>query len=483
MGSAAVPRTGLPLLLRRTWARASLLTRFTLIGVSLTGLIGLLLGWAVARELERSALWQEAESAADLVKLQLEGFLRADDFDGPPDPMRFAEIDRRVRENILHNHIVRIKIWGAAGLVVYATDAGAVGQQYNIEEGLDDALQGRLGTSISDLSKEENRDEQAGGQRLMEIYLPARVGGDRVVGAYELYHDLAVVEPRIAAMQRFLWVSLATALALLYLALFGVVRRASVRLRAQNEELGKIEARREIDRLQTEFVSVVSHELRTPLTALVGFSELLMTRDVPEAKRQEWTATLHSGTERLAKLVEDLLDVTRIEEGRLDLFLQPTSLQSAVEDALATFGACERSDRLVWRPGKWLPPVMADPDKLVQILTNLVSNAIKYSANRGEITVAAELVGSRVRLSVADHGLGLPAGELQRIFERFHRVRDQSRQDIQGTGLGLYITRHLVELQGGRIWAESRGLGRGSTFFVELPAASPVPVESGAVLV
>lgn len=162
MGSAAVPRTGLPLLLRRTWARASLLTRFTLIGVSLAGLIGLLLGWAVARELERSALWQEAESAADLVKLQLEGFLRADDFDGPPDPMRFAEIDRRVRENILHNHIVRIKIWGAAGLVVYATDAGAVGQQYNIEEGLDDALQGRLGTSISDLSKEENRDEQAG---------------------------------------------------------------------------------------------------------------------------------------------------------------------------------------------------------------------------------------------------------------------------------------------------------------------------------
>jgi nitrate/nitrite-specific signal transduction histidine kinase len=231
------------MLLMRLWRRLSLLARFTLTGLTLTIAIGLALGWAVGRELERSALDQEAASAADTVTLVLDPFLRPDDFDGAPSPERRAAIERFIRERILHRHIVRVKIWNASGVVVYSDDPAAVGQRQPVQDELgealqlSEALQGRIATGISDLSKEENRTERDGYARLMEIYVPIRLGGDRVVGAYELYHDLEVVEPRIAATQRFLWASLVVALGGLYATLFGLVRRASRQLNRQNQEL------------------------------------------------------------------------------------------------------------------------------------------------------------------------------------------------------------------------------------------------------
>jgi signal transduction histidine kinase len=128
--------------------------------------------------------------------------------------------------------------------------------------------------------------------------------------------------------------------------------------------------------------------------------------------------------------------------------------------------------------------VQADPDKLTQVLTNLVSNAIKYSPQGGAVTISAAEGTGIVYLSVADEGLGLPPEEVPRLFGRFHRIADRSRRRIRGTGLGLYITKHLVELQGGRIWAESPGAGLGSTFHVELLVAMPGdpswPAEPGA---
>jgi signal transduction histidine kinase len=230
-------------LLQVLWRRLSLLARFTLTGLALTAVIGLALGWAVGRELERSALNQEAASAADTVSLALDPFLRPEDFDGPLPPERHAAVDRFVAERILQRHIVRVKIWNTSGVVVYSNDPAAVGQRQPVqdelgeEHELGEALQGRIATGISDLSKEENRTERGGYARLMEVYVPIRLGGDRVVGAYELYHDLEAVEPRIVATQRFLWASLALALGGLYGALFGVVRRASHQLNRQNQEL------------------------------------------------------------------------------------------------------------------------------------------------------------------------------------------------------------------------------------------------------
>jgi signal transduction histidine kinase len=324
---------------------------------------------------------------------------------------------------------------------------------------------------ISSLSKEENRGERGRFSRLMETYAPIRLGGDRVVGAYEVYRDAEGLMRSIAITQRLFWVGLALGLGALYLALFGILRSASRKLEQQSEELGRLEGHRVVEQLTSEFVSIVSHELRTPLTALVGFSELLLTRPTDEAEQREWIQNMHAAATRLTKLVEDLLDISRIEEGRVELKRQPIEAKAAVGMVLADFRLHAASHPLEEKYREPIPPILADPDKLTQVLTNLVSNAIKYSPGGGPVTIAVGAADGMVRLSVTDHGLGLPPEELARVFERFHRLQDEARRQIPGTGLGLYITRRLVELQEGRIWAESAGPGRGSTFHVELPAS------------
>ena len=455
----------------RTWHRLSLLARFTLIGLSLTVVIGLTLGWLVANQMERSALQQEAISAADVVSIRLGPFLRAEDFTAAPSFERYSLIDQLVRERILSEHIVRVKLWNPRGLVVYSNDPSAIGQAFPVSDDLVAALDGEVANEISNLSKDENLTERGTFPRLMEIYVPVRLGDGTVVGAYEIYHDLDVVTPRIQDAQRFLWGSLVIGFGVLYLALFDQVRRASQELRRQSQELASVEARRAMDRLKSEFVAIVSHELRTPLTALVGFADLLRTDDGDPEERREWIEMLHEGAERLGHLVEELLDVSRIEEGRVELNRRPLDLRSVVERVSATFQS-KANEHVIERDyAEGLPPALADPDKLAQVLTNLVSNAIKYSPEGGLVKITVDADDGVLHLRVIDQGLGLPPDALQAVFERFHRIEDESRQDIPGSGLGLYITRHLVELQGGRIWAESPGPSQGSTFHVTLPAA------------
>ncbi len=472
-GAPGAPRGGPGRRLVRVWRQTSLLTRFTVIGLFLTVMIGVVLGMAVGQQLEKSALTQAAERTADKVGFEIDPFLRPEDFAGVPSPERSQAIDQHIRESLSdERHIVKIKVWNPAGMVIYSTDRSVIGRQFAIEDELADALRGQIAMEMSSLSKDENRMDRGRYGRLMEIYVPIRVGGDRVAGAYEVYLDVDTLTPMIAATQRFFWIGLALGLSALYLGLFGVVRSASRRLHRQSEELGRLEARRVVDQLTTEFVSIVSHELRTPLTALVGFSELLLTQPANEAEQRQWTENMHAAATRLTKLVEELLDVSRIEEGRVELKRQPVDVKAAVTAVLVNFGILTPAHRFEQRYREPIPPLLADPDKLTQVLTNLISNAIKYSPNGGPITISVTAADGTVRLSVTDQGLGLPPEELPRIFERFHRVQEEARRQIPGTGLGLYITRRLVELQEGRIWAESAGRGRGSAFHVELPAAA-----------
>lgn len=468
----AVPGSELGRRLVRAWRQMTLLTRFTVTGLLLTILIGSVLGVAVGYRLEKSSLTQTAEHLAEIVQREIDPFLRLEDFTGVPSPERAQAIDKQMREAFREGRIVKINIWNPSGMVIYSTDSSLVGRRFPIDEELRDALDGEIGMDMSDLSREENRKERARYTRLMEIYVPIRIGGGPVVGAYEVYRDVNGIMHMIAATQRLLWTGLALGLTGLYLTLFGVVRGASRRLHRQSEELGRLEARRVADHLTTEFVSIVSHELRTPLTALVGFSELLLAQPVDPGDQREWIENMHAAAKRLTKLVEDLLDVSRIEEGRVELKRQPLYVKALVKLVLADFRMQTSTHRFEEQYRDPLPPLLADLDKLTQILTNLFSNAVKYSPQGGAITISVTAADGSVRLSVADQGLGLPPEEMARIFERFHRVQREDRQQIPGTGLGLYITKRLVELQDGRIWAESAGPGRGTTFHVELPAAA-----------
>lgn len=457
--------------LLRRWHRTSLLTRSALVGLFMVVLVGLVLGVIISRQVEHAALTQAAERTAETVRVEIDPILRIEDFRGEPSAVRVQVVEQHLDQRLRDPRMVKINIWNSAGRVLYSTDSSLVGKRFEKDEELSGALEGRITMDISSLSKEENRGEQGRFSRLLEVYAPIRLGTDRVVGAYEVYYDVEGLASTIATMRRLLWTGLVFGLGALYLALFGILRSASRQLERQSEELGRLEANRVVEQLTGEFVSIVSHELRTPLTALVGFSELLLTRSTEEAEQREWIQNMHTAAMRLTKLVEELLDVSRIEEGRVELNRQQVDLRAAVGTVLADFKLHAASHRLEERYREPIPPVLADPDKLIQILTNLVSNAIKYSPGGGPVTVAVGTADGMVRLSVSDRGLGLPAEELARVFERFHRLQDDARRQIPGSGLGLYITRRLVELQGGRIWAESAGPGAGSTFHVELPAS------------
>lgn len=236
---------------------------------------------------------------------------------------------------------------------------------------------------------------------------------------------------------------------------------------------------RESDQLKASIVSTVSHELRTPLTMIQGFAELMGSRDLPEPSRAEAIAQIHSASERLSRLIDDLLSVTKIESGRLTMEFEEVDLASVLDEALARFSPDERM-RVLARGPAGLPPLIADRNALIQILTNLVANALVYSPEDGPVEIDAARYEATIEIVVADRGIGLAPEDQARVFDKFFRADDSDVRRSPGTGLGLYITRSLVEVHGGRIWVDSEP-GQGSRFHLVLPCvqeiALPLPGE------
>ena len=242
------------------------------------------------------------------------------------------------------------------------------------------------------------------------------------------------------------------------------LRRKNYQLEQQNLAI------QEANRLKTEFVSMVSHELRTPLTSIQGYAELLLEEEQIAGEERESLTIVRKNADRLLGLINDLLDLSRIEAGRVDL--QRTSLDLArlileVAGSLRPLIEAKRQ-RFKLDLGDALPAVWADADRVTQILTNLISNAHKYTLMEGSITVAARRDDGFVRVDVSDTGIGLSPEDQAQLFTKFFRAHERSPQSGGGTGLGLVITRLLVELHGGRITVSSAP-GQGSTFSFSLP--------------
>jgi PAS domain S-box-containing protein len=232
-------------------------------------------------------------------------------------------------------------------------------------------------------------------------------------------------------------------------------------------------AERAVEALKSDFVSTISHELRTPLAAIYGAALTLRREDVlvPEPQRAGLLEVIASESDRLARIVNDVLWVSRLESGGLRTMVEACD---AVELAQSTVEAARHyippSIKLELRAPKDLPLVAADPDKIRQVLANLVDNAVKYSPDGGHVRVDISEAGGHLRFTVRDEGLGVPPAEHRRIFEKFYRLDPDLSRGVGGTGLGLYISRELLERMGGRIWVESSGQG-GSAFVAELPLA------------
>jgi two-component system, OmpR family, phosphate regulon sensor histidine kinase PhoR len=237
--------------------------------------------------------------------------------------------------------------------------------------------------------------------------------------------------------------------------------------------LRDITEERAVESLRAEFVATASHELRTPLTAVYGAARTLLRRDIDlsASRRRDFIEMIANEAERLSRIVDDILLANRLDAGGVDIATErcdPYALASSVVDATRARAPSNIDLRLDASPE--LPPIAADPDRLRQVLVNILDNAIKYSPDGGEVALSLRGNGERLRFEVRDEGLGFPPSERERVFQRFHRLDPQQRRGIGGTGLGLYIFRELIERMDGRIWAESDP-GRGAAFFFELPLA------------
>lgn len=228
-----------------------------------------------------------------------------------------------------------------------------------------------------------------------------------------------------------------------------------------------------LSKAKSDFISIVSHEFRTPLTGIQGFSELIRDEDLPMEEIREYAANINKDAQRLNRMITDLLDLDRMESGRMQIHPSAVDLNALLAEVAERTQptAALHPMRLDLDPA--LPKLWADRDRIVQVVTNLIANAVKYSPDGGEIAIGTRLDKSvepaQAEVSIRDHGIGIPEDALEKVFERYWRVESPTTRYIQGTGLGLPIVRQIVDLHGGRVWVTSE-LGKGSDFRFSLPA-------------
>jgi len=245
------------------------------------------------------------------------------------------------------------------------------------------------------------------------------------------------------------------------------IEKATKELREAYEELKKL------DKAKSEFISIASHQLRTPLTAVKGYLSMILEGSygkIPE-KTQRPMENVYQSNERLIKLVNDILNVTRIETGGLEMKFEKSSLEEVINTVVEELkGTADQKGIFLKfeKPKEPLPKILIDKDKIRQVILNVIDNAIRYT-NKGGVTIKCKMQNAKCKIEVSDTGEGMTKEELSKLFESFSRGVAGTRLYTEGVGLGLYIARKLIEMHDGKIWAESQGPGKGSVFYIELP--------------
>jgi PAS domain S-box-containing protein len=236
---------------------------------------------------------------------------------------------------------------------------------------------------------------------------------------------------------------------------------------------------REVEEIKSDFISIVSHELRTPLTAIKGFLSMTLKSDFGELteKQYHYLSRVYQSNQRMIDLVEDLMDATYIESGKITLSIRPIAMENIINEVVSELAGKGAANQIMLnvRRRQRLPLVLADETRLHQIVLNLVDNAIKYSMPGTNVEIDFRIQGDDLVTTVSDHGVGISKHQIDRLFTKFGRIFNPLSIQAGGTGLGLYIVKNLVESHGGRIWATSQE-GKGSRFHFTLPIAKQLPL-------
>lgn len=225
--------------------------------------------------------------------------------------------------------------------------------------------------------------------------------------------------------------------------------------------------------IRDTFISIASHELRSPLTSIIGYAELLLRRQPPETTRQQWLTHIVDNGKRITSMADDLLNVTRIQTGKVSMKLEHVDLPEILNERLDMVKETSQKHEFFLKLDAGLPKALVDPDKFGQVVQNLLSNAVKYSPNGGLVVLSAnrDATRNKVVVSVSDRGIGISPEDQEFLFITFHRIQRPETRGIRGSGLGLYIVKEWIEAMGGSVWLESE-LNKGSTFFVSVPASN-----------
>ena len=236
-------------------------------------------------------------------------------------------------------------------------------------------------------------------------------------------------------------------------------------LKVANEKL------KELDRLKSEFVSIAAHQLRSPLTAIKGYSSMVLEGSFGPItdKVKGAVDVVFQSSQKLVLVIEDFLNITRIELGKMKYEMTDIDLKDIASEVVKELdhSVTSRGLKLIYEPNANQFPIHGDKGKISQVLGNLIDNAIKYT-KEGSITITLEKAGGKSRVLVKDTGVGIPAEVIPKLFQKFSRADDAGKVNIKGTGLGLYVAKQIVDAHNGKLWAESEGASKGSTFFLEL---------------
>lgn len=456
-------------------------------------------GWAIEHVVTEALLKQVVTTATQEGRVILVTAERAD-FALPSTPERRAAMAQRV-EPLLRaiteagSGVLRIHVFGLDGTVIFSDLEAKRGTVVPPETKppLAAAIAGEVAAVVSGLTSSENADLREKHGRALEVYVPLRLDNE-IVGVYEVYADMAVM----STVRPIAWTAGASIILLLFLTLRILVKAAAATIQRQQEERVRLleasataaareaERLRDLDKLKDDIISTVSHELRTPMAALVGFAELMSARRLDEPTRAHYLSVIVREGQRLTALLDDFLDLQRLQSGTMSFHSSDSDLGEIVASAvecLPVASTCSIRVDLETSDAR----VRVDADRIKQVVLNLLSNALKYSPGGGRITVRVARRDDVLEVTVADQGLGIPPELTDKLFERFYRISADGHAGIKGTGLGLMISRRIIEQHGGRIWAESPGPGKGSTFGFVLPVsateddASPGEVESAPV--
>ncbi len=463
-----------------TWFALTSLVVFVLIGVGIT--------WFRTRDV-RTREERAAASRAELVANEAIGpVFTAADLSAPIRGARYDVIQQRV-DAVVHADpgILRIKVWGTDGTVLYSNDPAEVGTKPDMEDDLKEAVGGELASDVSDLTADENVGERMLGDRLFETYVPFRLTADGpVIAVFEAYQDYSVIETEISRLTRTLSISLGAGLIVLYAVVLPLMIGITRRLRRQNAQLleqahqlsGHLEREqatvaelRALDRMKSDFVAATSHELRTPLTSIRGYVHILRRSTASQDPvAAEAISALERQSSRLFRMIANVLRESNLETEDTGDAVSTFDFRELVQQAIADFhGSGERISNDVPTD---LAPVACDRARVQDILVNLLDNALKYSMAPDPVAVGARFDGASLTFWVTDFGVGIASGDLPRVFDRFYQVDQSSTRAYGGVGLGLHIVQGLVEALDGRIEVRSEA-GEGSTFRVTVPLASP----------